>query len=160
MCEPTELPVSFITPLADLHVYEKDEAKFELEVSLLKKEHKATLKSWKKNLRSEVKENIRLCEQIERSNNAERLYLVLTSSEDVSGDSLKEFDACLHILNSNLSCQDDDISSVSRSSTHSVLRQPQSTPLPSITHLRSIISKYHIWRSRALHGCVYQDLRM
>ncbi|XP_068457581.1 titin-like [Clinocottus analis] len=28
-----ELPVSFITPLADLHVYEKDEAKFELEVS-------------------------------------------------------------------------------------------------------------------------------
>lgn len=29
----TELPVSFITPLADVHVYEKDEAKFELEIS-------------------------------------------------------------------------------------------------------------------------------
>uniref|UniRef100_A0A3Q3JQP7 Ig-like domain-containing protein n=1 Tax=Monopterus albus TaxID=43700 RepID=A0A3Q3JQP7_MONAL len=27
------LPVSFITPLADVHVYEKDEAKFELEIS-------------------------------------------------------------------------------------------------------------------------------
>lgn len=31
--KPTELPVSFITPLSDLHVYERDEAKFELEVS-------------------------------------------------------------------------------------------------------------------------------
>lgn len=30
---PTELPVSFITPLSDLHVYEKEEARFELEVS-------------------------------------------------------------------------------------------------------------------------------
>lgn len=29
----TELPVSFITPLADVHVYEKDEAKFDLEIS-------------------------------------------------------------------------------------------------------------------------------
>lgn len=29
----TELPVSFITPLSDLHVYERDEARFELEVS-------------------------------------------------------------------------------------------------------------------------------
>nr|XP_023010057.1 titin [Maylandia zebra] len=28
-----EVPVSFITPLADVHVYEKDEAKFELEIS-------------------------------------------------------------------------------------------------------------------------------
>ncbi|CAB1414344.1 unnamed protein product [Pleuronectes platessa] len=28
-----EPPVSFLTPLADLHVYEKDEAKFELEIS-------------------------------------------------------------------------------------------------------------------------------
>lgn len=27
------MPVSFITPLADVHVYEKDEAKFELEIS-------------------------------------------------------------------------------------------------------------------------------
>lgn len=33
MSESTELPVSFITPLADVHVYEKDEAKFELEIS-------------------------------------------------------------------------------------------------------------------------------
>lgn len=33
MSESTELPVSFVTPLADVHVYEKDEAKFELEVS-------------------------------------------------------------------------------------------------------------------------------
>lgn len=33
MSEPTELPFSFITPLADVHVYEKDEAKFELEIS-------------------------------------------------------------------------------------------------------------------------------
>lgn len=31
--ESTELPVSFITPLSDVHVYEKDEAKFELEIS-------------------------------------------------------------------------------------------------------------------------------
>lgn len=31
--KPTELPVSFITPLSDLHVYERDEARFELEVS-------------------------------------------------------------------------------------------------------------------------------
>lgn len=28
-----EVPVSFITPLSDVHVYEKDEARFELEVS-------------------------------------------------------------------------------------------------------------------------------
>lgn len=33
MSEPTELPVSFITQLADVEVYEKDEAKFELELS-------------------------------------------------------------------------------------------------------------------------------
>lgn len=33
LSEPTELPVSFLTPLADVHVYEKDEAKFELEIS-------------------------------------------------------------------------------------------------------------------------------
>lgn len=33
MSEPTEIPISFITPLADVHVYEKDEARFELEVS-------------------------------------------------------------------------------------------------------------------------------
>lgn len=33
MSESTELPVSFITPLTDVHVYEKDEAKFELEIS-------------------------------------------------------------------------------------------------------------------------------
>ena len=33
MSEPTELPISFITPLADVHVYEKDEARFELEIS-------------------------------------------------------------------------------------------------------------------------------
>lgn len=33
MSEPTEIPVSFITPLTDVHVYEKDEAKFELEIS-------------------------------------------------------------------------------------------------------------------------------
>ena len=33
MSESTELPVSFLTPLADLHVYEKDKAKFELEIS-------------------------------------------------------------------------------------------------------------------------------
>lgn len=31
--KPTELPVSFITPLSDLHVYERDEARFDLEVS-------------------------------------------------------------------------------------------------------------------------------
>lgn len=31
--ESTEIPVSFITPLADVYVYEKDEARFELEVS-------------------------------------------------------------------------------------------------------------------------------
>uniref|UniRef100_A0A3B5RET8 Uncharacterized protein n=1 Tax=Xiphophorus maculatus TaxID=8083 RepID=A0A3B5RET8_XIPMA len=30
---PHSLPISFITPLADVHVYEKDEAKFELEIS-------------------------------------------------------------------------------------------------------------------------------
>lgn len=33
LSESTEVPVSFITPLADVHVYEKDEAKFELEIS-------------------------------------------------------------------------------------------------------------------------------
>lgn len=33
MSEPTEIPISFITPLSDVHVYEKDEARFELEVS-------------------------------------------------------------------------------------------------------------------------------
>lgn len=33
MSESTEVPVSFITPLSDVHVYEKDEARFELEVS-------------------------------------------------------------------------------------------------------------------------------
>lgn len=33
LSESTELPVSFITPLADVHVYEKDEARFELEIS-------------------------------------------------------------------------------------------------------------------------------
>lgn len=31
-CLP-ELPLSFITPLSDVHVYEKDEARFEVEVS-------------------------------------------------------------------------------------------------------------------------------
>lgn len=33
MSEPAEIPISFITPLTDVHVYEKDEARFELEVS-------------------------------------------------------------------------------------------------------------------------------
>lgn len=33
MSESTEIPISFITPLTDVHVYEKDEARFELEVS-------------------------------------------------------------------------------------------------------------------------------
>lgn len=33
MSEPTEIPISFITPLTDVYVYEKDEARFELEVS-------------------------------------------------------------------------------------------------------------------------------
>lgn len=33
LSESTEPPVSFVTPLADVHVYEKDEAKFELEIS-------------------------------------------------------------------------------------------------------------------------------
>lgn len=33
MSESTEPPVTFITPLTDVHVYEKDEAKFELEIS-------------------------------------------------------------------------------------------------------------------------------
>lgn len=33
MSASTELPVSFITPLADVHVFEQDEAKFELELS-------------------------------------------------------------------------------------------------------------------------------
>lgn len=33
MSESTEIPISFITPLADVHVYEKDEARFELEIS-------------------------------------------------------------------------------------------------------------------------------
>lgn len=33
LSESTELPVSFLTPLADVHVYEKDEARFELEIS-------------------------------------------------------------------------------------------------------------------------------
>lgn len=33
MSESAEVPVSFITPLTDVHVYEKDEARFELEVS-------------------------------------------------------------------------------------------------------------------------------
>lgn len=31
--ESTEIPISFITPLADVYVYEKDEARFELEIS-------------------------------------------------------------------------------------------------------------------------------
>lgn len=31
--ESTEIPISFITPLADVCVYEKDEARFELEIS-------------------------------------------------------------------------------------------------------------------------------
>lgn len=33
MSEPTEPPVSFITPLSDVHVFEEEEALFELEVS-------------------------------------------------------------------------------------------------------------------------------
>lgn len=28
-----ELPITFVTPLADVHVYEKDEARFECEIS-------------------------------------------------------------------------------------------------------------------------------
>lgn len=31
--ESAEIPISFITPLADVYVYEKDEARFELEIS-------------------------------------------------------------------------------------------------------------------------------
>lgn len=33
MSESTETPISFVTPLADVYVYEKDEARFELEIS-------------------------------------------------------------------------------------------------------------------------------
>lgn len=33
LCSPSELPLNFLTPLSDVQVYEKDEARFELEVS-------------------------------------------------------------------------------------------------------------------------------
>lgn len=32
-CCPSELPLNFLTPLSDVQVYEKDEARFELELS-------------------------------------------------------------------------------------------------------------------------------
>lgn len=33
LCLFPELPITFVTPLADVHVYEKDEARFECEIS-------------------------------------------------------------------------------------------------------------------------------
>lgn len=36
-CFPSELPLNFLTPLSDVSVYEKDEARFELEVSRIPK---------------------------------------------------------------------------------------------------------------------------
>lgn len=35
-----ELPITFVTPLSDVHVYEKDEARFECEVSRQPKTHR------------------------------------------------------------------------------------------------------------------------
>ena len=80
----------------------------------MKKRHKATVKSWKKDLESQVKKNFSLCKQIEKSkfNRAETCPSVVTISEDERVDPVDELDTSLLNLHLNKTCQDGDIISV------------------------------------------------